>query len=71
MKQYSVTRNGKEFFVRIHRPDNADVFYKVVNPKTGKGWQAARDVQHFEGPRAQGRALVAWMKAARLTGGAA
>jgi hypothetical protein len=69
MQQYSVIRDGKEFCVQMYRSGNADVFYKIVNPRTGKGWQKARDLQHFEGPRAQARAMVAWMKAARLVGG--
>jgi hypothetical protein len=66
MRRYSVIRHNKKFTIDMYPSGNADVYWRVVNPKTGKGWQAHCDLQHFDGPRAQGRAMVAWMRAARL-----
>jgi len=66
MKQYRVPHGDTEFFIRIHNPERAEVFTKVMHVETGKGWSAAQDVQEFTGPHAAGRAMGVWMRAARL-----
>lgn len=58
----SVIVGQNEITLEIHHADNADVYRRVVNPRTGKGWQAARDLQHFEGCLASMKALSAWNK---------
>jgi hypothetical protein len=65
MEKHTVIRNHRAFTVVIHSDTNADVYAQAVNPKTGQGWQAARNLQHFEGEGAKARAFVAWLKASR------
>ena len=44
----------------IWNPELAETYEQAVNPKTGKGWQAKRNGQHFEGRLANMRALRAF-----------
>ena len=63
--KHQVIRKNRAHTVVIYSETSADVYWKAVNPATGKGWQRSRDLQAFRGEKAQGRAMVAWMKAAR------
>ena len=65
MKEYTTVRNSRSYTVKIYSETSADVFNQAVNPTTGKGWQAHKDLQNFQGERAASRAMVAWMRAAR------
>jgi hypothetical protein len=63
--EHQVTRNGKQHTVRIWSAQSAETWWQVINPKTGKGWQARRNVQTFHGERAVPQAMCAWLKATR------
>lgn len=65
MKEHTVVRNNKLFTVHIFDNGVCSVYEQAINPKTGKGWQAKRNMQHFEGSLAVNKAMVAWMNAAR------
>ena len=41
-------------------PGNAEIYSQSVNPKTGKPWQARRNIRHFFGTYASMKALIAY-----------
>lgn len=42
-------------------PDDFRVFSRPINPKTGKPWQATKEIARFKGERAKGKAMREWL----------
>ncbi|HRZ07518.1 MAG TPA: hypothetical protein P5102_15510 [Candidatus Competibacteraceae bacterium] len=62
MNEYQKIKAGKAWTVSINE-DCAVVYWQTINPKTGKGWQAHRDLRYFAGERYRIRAMRAWLYA--------
>jgi hypothetical protein len=64
--EHSLKVGEREYTIQSASLESAHVFWKAINPQTGKAWQKTRDDQVFSGKNARAKGMVAWTKAIRL-----
>lgn len=61
-KKHTLIVGSKAFTVTLTGVDCADVYWQHVNPRTGKPWQAHRNLKTYRGLKARAQAMHDWLR---------